>query len=262
MLLGGFPFSVWVTAVTRQARLSALPLVLAIIQTGIVFFLFMFLNTAPVLGRGEPFRQLMQWSAAATTLLAALLLQRAADWREVIGHLVLLDMGLMLLTLAVPNPDTVQAAFWLLAGRFFSLMLACIGLSLWQRQGATGGFVVDANNGRLAPWPMGLLIYGCLSLLGLPLTPGFSGHWLVLTRTTSGASWLAVVVFLALALAALALARRAWASLPWLLSPTEPDSESRRMKWLVGAAVFVALLLTFFPSFLGRYITQIANSLQ
>jgi formate hydrogenlyase subunit 3/multisubunit Na+/H+ antiporter MnhD subunit len=171
-------------------------------------------------------------------------------------------MGLLLLTLAVPNPDTGQAAFWLLAGRFFSLMLACVGLSLWQQQGATGGFVVGANNGRLAPWRMGLLIYGCLSMLGLPLTPGFSGHWLVLTQATSGTPWLAAVVFLALALAALALARRAWASLSWDGPPTAPDSESRRVKWLVGAAVFVGLILTFFPPLLGRYITQIAGSLQ
>lgn len=264
MLLGGFPFSVWVTAVTRQAFLAALPLTLALIQTGIVIFLLTILNTAPPLGRGEPFQQLLQWSAAATALLAALLLQRAADWREVIGRLVLLDMGLLLLALAVPNPDTIQAALWLLAGRFASLLLACTGLSLWQRQGATGGFAPDPDNGRRAPWSIALLIYGCLSLLGLPLTPGFSGHWLVLTQATSATPipWLTAAIFLALALAALALLRRIWASLSLSDRSSMSDDEPRSVKWLVGAAMFVGLLMTFLPSLFGRYAIQIASSLQ
>jgi NADH:ubiquinone oxidoreductase subunit 2 (subunit N) len=263
LLLGGFPFMVWVTAVTRHALLSALPLILAIVQSGVVMFLFTLLNDAPALGRGGPFRELIQWSAAATTLLAALLLHRATEWRQIIGRLLLLDMGILLLTLISPNANAAQVALWLLAGRFVSLMMACIGLTLWQRQSSFTGPVPEPGSGRRAPWSAGLLVYGCLSLLGLPLTPGFSGRWLVLTQTTT-TPWVTVVVFLALAIATIALLRVVWltTTLDQTATPSTSIGEQPGTRWLAGAAIGLALLITFFPHFLGQYFNQIAAGFQ
>jgi NADH:ubiquinone oxidoreductase subunit 2 (subunit N) len=206
MLLGGFPFTMWITAVTRHALLSALPFILAIVQTGLVVYLFMLLNEAPALGRGEPFQELIQSSTVATTLLAALLLYQATEWRQIIGRLLLLDIGLLLLTLISPDPNAEQAALWQLGGRFVSLMLAYSGLTLLERQRVSTDLVSERGSGRRAPWSIGLLIYGCLSLLGLPLTPGFSGRWFGLTQATT-TPWVTAAVFLALAIATTALLR-------------------------------------------------------
>jgi NADH:ubiquinone oxidoreductase subunit 2 (subunit N) len=43
--------------------------------------------------------------------------------------------------------------------------------------------------------------------LGLPLTPGFAGRWLILAQATAGTPWLAAIIFLALAIATIALLR-------------------------------------------------------
>lgn len=280
MLLGGFPFTIWVTAVARHALLSALPLIFAIVQTGIILFLFSYLNTTPALARGQQYQEIMQWSAAATTLLAALLLFRAADWREIIGRLLLFDMGLLLLTLATPTATALQDALWLLAGRFVSLMLACSGLHLWQRQAAVES--PDESGGYRLTWSFTLLVYGCCSLLGLPLTPGFSGRWLVLSQVAT--PWLTAVVFFALALAILALLRflsthtngyaaghstndadqtqmaRIFTDVRG--SMNHSDGEPHLTKWLVGVAIFIGLLLTLLPSFFGRYATHLNTLLQ
>ncbi len=270
MLLGGFPFAIWVTAVARHALLSALPLIFALIQSGILLFLFGYLNTTPVLARGQQYQEIMQWSAAATTILAALLLFRAADWREILGRLLLLDMGVLLLALAPPTATMLQNTLWLLAGRFVSLILACAGLMLWQRQAATD----NESGGRHLSWSFVLLSYGCLSLLGLPLTPGFSGRWLILSQLAP--PWLTAVAFLALALAILALLRffstfiRSYADdadgtqmtrifTAWGASF---NSSSSLVKWLVGVAILIGLLLSILPSLLGRYATQLAAYLQ
>jgi formate hydrogenlyase subunit 3/multisubunit Na+/H+ antiporter MnhD subunit len=112
------------------------------------------------------------------------------------------------------------------------------------------------------------LLYGCFSLLGLPLTPGFAAHWTALTSALNGTPWLAAVVFLSLACASFALGRALQTLFRSATSPSPIDpslatrhllpAESAATRWLVAVAMLLALLFTLFPSLLQQYANQLA----
>ena len=68
----------------------------------------------------------------------------------------------------------------------------------------------EANRGLAwrAPLGMGLFVLGCLSLAGLPLTPGFAGTWPAVILIGEQSPWLAIILVLAIAAGAFGLLRR------------------------------------------------------
>jgi NADH:ubiquinone oxidoreductase subunit 2 (subunit N) len=103
-------------------------------------------------------------------------------------------------------------------------------------------------------WPVWLLIYGLLALLGLPLTPGFSGRWAVLValgRSEMASLPLALLLLAGMGLALLGLGRQIRAALDQATTTGEPVSPGSG--WLRPAALatlLLALLLAAFPQLL------------
>ena len=241
--LGSFPFHIWVTGLGRHASTTALTLMLALVQIGIVVYLFTALDAVPAARASAQFQAAVRWSASLTALIAAFQMARATDQRGVLTGLLLLDLGLLPLAALSPSSDGLLIALPALIGRFLSLMLITTALAVVP---------VDGDSTRAARWNAllrpGILLYACLSLIGLPLTPGFSGRWAQVAVAGQGASpWPVVLILFAMAVSAIAMMR----ALPFLAATDQtpqqggrvvPKTETIYLLFLIGAAILTGLL--------------------
>ena len=267
ILLAGFPFHIWVNPVVNQAPPLASVLVSGLAQLAIVAFLFNWLGANPWLEQERTFGQILRWSGAATVALAGLTAATASTSGRLLGSLLLLDMGMAVLALSLPGPTGWQAAVTLTVMRFFALLPATIGLILLRRQGNSDEIAANKGLARRAAWSTALFVYACLSLLGLPLTPGFGSRWAIVTALNQPAAlaapWLPLLLLLAM-LGGAAGVLRALAS--WMQPPTEPAASALTVErpWLRGVLVLaltIAFGLALFPQALINYATRIADLL-
>lgn len=250
---GGFPFHIWVSGLGRHAPMTALCLALGIGQMIVVVYLLGAVDAVPAARMSVQFQSAVRWSAALTALIAAFQMARAADRRGIIAGLLLLDTGLLVLAALSPGSDGLMIALPSLMGRFLGLMLVTTALAIPP---------ADADSTRAARWNdllrPGLLIYGCLSLIGMPLTPGFSGRWSQLVVAGQGASpWPVVAIGVALTVGLVALFR----VIPILLTQ---DREGRQidgpstqvstifLMFLAGLSLLIGLLPGLLPGLAAR----------
>ena len=192
--VGGFPFYMWVRPAARQGSPLLRPFLFGGAQLAVMAFLFGWLGEAPGWQADPVFQSWLRWSGLLTALLGGLLAAMAADGEELLSSLLLLDMGVGLLALLLPGTVGWQTAAAIHAGRSVGLLLVGVGW-LWL----SGG---DKLGRWQRPLAMGLWVYGCLSLVGLPLTPGFNGRWALLSALGSGelgAVWLPLWLLAAMA---------------------------------------------------------------
>lgn len=267
ILLAGFPFHIWVNPVVSQAPPLASVLIFSLVQLGIVAFVFNWLAANPWLGREMHFVQIVRWSGAVTVVLAGLAAVTAATAGRLLGSLLLLDMSMALLALSLPGPIRLPAIVSLQVIRFFTLLPAIVGLMLLRRQ--TDSDEIEANKGlgRRAPRSLALFVFGCLSLLGLPLTVGFGSRWAVITavaqQATSPAPWLSLLLLLAMVGGTAGVLR---GLAYWLQPATEVDVAPTAVErpWLHGALALVlvaGLWLALFPQVLLSYAARLADLL-
>lgn len=203
MLLGGFPFHVWPLPLGRAASPASLALALGLVPLASVVILLSLLDGASAGRSSAEFQAAVLWSAALTALIGAFLIVRSTDRREVVAGAVVLDIGFLLIALLSPGADGLLLALPALISRYLSLLLIA---AAWRARPAV------ADNSRFArarvALPPALLAYGLLSLLGLPLTPGFAGRWAqLLAAGQGGGQWATLLLASALALGALGLLR-------------------------------------------------------
>ncbi len=268
ILLAGFPFHIWVTAVIRRAPPLAVVFILGLVQLVIVVFALSFLQANPWLPRDPQFGQIVRLSGTAVLLLAGLLAVTAVRWPRFLGSLVLLNMSLILLTLPLPGSLGWETAVSLQMLQFAGLLLTAVGGLLLRRQSTTadirpagapdGAVMTNRGLARRAPFSLALYLSGALALLGLPLTPGFGSHWLALRALAGGtAVWLPALALFAAGLGAFALFR---AILYWL-EPAGATAVSPEPRWL-QAVVAVSLLFILWyalhPASLLNYSSRLA----
>ncbi len=196
LLLGGFPFHSGVRGLARWSPLGALALALGPAQIAVVALLFGLLDLAPAARSAAEFQTALRGSALLAALLAAFVMQRERTWRGLLGGALLLDAGGLVLAALAPGAAGLAVALAALTGRTLSLLLLALGLS-WPMGGER-----RADGLRWA-----LLLYGSLSLLGLPLTPGFAGRWAQLALLGAAWPWAAVLLLAALGAAGWAVWR-------------------------------------------------------
>ena len=191
LLLGGFPFHSGLRGLARWSPPGALVLVLGPVQIVVVALLFGLLDLAPAARAAAEFQTALRGGALLSALLAAFLIRRERSAVGMLGGALLLDAGALTLAALAPGAAGLAVALAALMGRTLSLLLIALGLS----------------------WPVGgerrtdglrrtLLLYGALSLLGVPLTPGFAGRWAQLSLLGGAWSWAAVLFVAALGVAA------------------------------------------------------------
>ncbi|NKQ35563.1 MAG: hypothetical protein HF973_08105 [Chloroflexi bacterium] len=248
ILLAGFPFHVWVTAVIRRAPPLAAVFVLGLVQLVSVIFALSFLQANPWLPRDPQFGQIVRLSGTAVMLAAGLMAVTAVRWPRFLSSLVLLNMCLILFTLPLPGAVGWETAVSLQLAQFAGLLLTAVGSLLLRRQNAAadirlagvsaGAAVTNRGLARRAPFSLALYLSGALALLGLPLTLGFGPHWLALRALAGGtAVWLPALALFAAGLGAFALFR---AVLYWL-EPVRETAVFPEPRWL--QAILTILLL-------------------
>ena len=207
ILFGGFPFHIGLRGLARTASPAALALTLGVAQLGVVAFLLAVLDAEPAARAAAEFQTALRGSAALTMLLAAFLVRREGEWRGIIAGVLLLDAGFLLASGLAPGAGGLAVALTALAGRTLSLLLIAAGLGLPAGATSEGSFWRRGTTLRLM-----LLTYGCLSLVGMPLTPGFAARWEQMAILAGGgpaAAALGGLLVLSLAMAGWAVARQA-----------------------------------------------------
>lgn len=254
IILAGFPFHIWITGLIRHTPPMAWLLVLGLIPFAGVFFLHSILGVAPSLRTAPEFRSALQWSAVLTALLGSFMMMRARQGRELFVYAVILDAAFMLPVLLSPAVSSYDVALMGLLGRYAGLVLVAIGLSLSPHSTSLGPMRGKWRD--LAILPKLFKLFGLLTLIGLPLTPGFPGRWaqirVAAALSPAGAiPWVPALLLLALALGAIAVYRASTSHID--TGDEETISLGRGghglLLILLGSSVFLGL----FPHLLVRF---------
>jgi NADH:ubiquinone oxidoreductase subunit 2 (subunit N) len=253
--LAGFPFFLWLRPLVAAAPLLALPFLLVLLPLLLLAFVFQLIAAYPALTASDAFSLWLPWSGGLSVLLAGLLTWRATTWRLLLASLLLLDLGFSLLPLALAYETAWELVIITHGLRLVGLLLVIGG---W-RSPSVAGTPIPLTAAAVWQQPrLFLLLLGLFSLLGLPLTPGFSGRWAVLVewgRAGAASLPLALLVVGGLGLALLGLARQ----MPHLLAAA--DTAAAEPAWQRPAALAglsLALLLAAFPQLLLAPLTRLA----
>jgi len=118
-----------------------------------------------------------------------------ADAKRMLAYSSVAQIGYILLGISLMSATGVAASILhlfnhaLMKGALF-LALGCVFYRIGSVQLAD-----MAGLGRRMPWTMGAFVLGGLSLIGVPLTVGFTSKWLLIQATfEAGAWWLAVLI--------------------------------------------------------------------
>jgi len=202
LVLAGFPFHIWVRPVAENAPPLITVFAFTLAPAGTLVLLFSLLQQYPVI-QGTPFPTFLRWSGAAAAITGGLLAPNAPTLKSLWGSLLLVEMGSAVMILAA-GPAGQQAALTGLGLRFAGLLLTALGLILL----GSGRSDRALDSTRQNRWGWGLFAYGALSLIGLPLTPGFPARWAAISAAATESPWLVLLLLVAMASAAAGLLRR------------------------------------------------------
>ena len=261
ILLAGFPFYIWVYPIVAEAPFLIPALIFGLAQTAVITFIFSLLQANPWLQENDQFQHWLGWSGTGTVLIATLLLLTAGQWRFLLGHLLLLNMGMAVLTLTLPVQIAWDVAILFHLSRFVSLLLAGIAMTLLQRQGRHETIANNHGLGWHATLTVALLAYSFFSLLGTPLTIGFPAQWAIITTIGQQSNLLLPALLL------LALGVSVYQVLHVLAALTqkgENEQGKREPNWhraLAAAILIFAVLLALFPQPLLGYAKEFSAAI-
>ena len=261
IILAGFPFYIWVYPIVAEAPFLVPALIFGLAQTAVITFIFALLQANPWLQESDQFQNWLSLSGAGTVLIAALLVLTAGQWRFLLGHLLLLNMGMAVLTLTLPINAAWDIAFLFHLSRFGSLLLAGIALSFLQRQGQNDTIAGSRGFAWRAPLTVALLAYSLFSLLGAPLTFGFPAQWAIITTFGQQSNlWLSVLLVLALSLSVYRVLR----VLARLIRKEKTEQSQLESGWqrvVLATLLIIAVLLALFPRPLLSFALAISTAL-
>ena len=246
LLTTSFPFQIWVAPAVGDSTSLTPAVVFGLGQFVIVIFCAGLLMEQPFVYGNAQFQELISLCAAGTLILAALLAITARSFGRLLGYLLLLSIGAVGAALGSGGVVMIDVILALLILRVVSLVIAGAGLAMVRAQARTvigGANQFAANRGLAWQTPLGisLFIFGCLSLAGLPLTPGFAGTWPAIILVSQRSPWLAVVLILTIAAGAFGVLRRL---IPLLGQPngdSEKDGPPESKATKTAAVVILAL---------------------
>ena len=264
ILLAGFPFHIWVRPVVSETAPLATVFSLGFGQLVLVLLAGGVLLALPTVRQDTQLLTLMRLVGAATVAVSALLALGSQDWGRLIGYILLAEMGAVLLALSF-DMDGMSTVLALLVSRVGSLAL--IGLGLAAVKKSFGANAIDRKRDLFTdyqglawrePLAVALLIVGVLSLTGLPLTPGFSGRWMIISLAATASPTYAVLLVLATASGVIGAMR---ALVPMLQRSAPPERSfwvrfqresllEQIAQGVLVLALVAAVLWTVFPNYL------------
>jgi NADH-quinone oxidoreductase subunit N len=265
MLLVGFPFHIWVAPAMRRAASLVPVLVFGVIQVMVLVFCLQLLRDYPSVQAHRLFLQLVSGGGLLTVLVGAVLALVSGSVRQLPGYLMLINTGSVLMALAFPDLLGLQASVSLVLSRVLGLLLvglasACLPSSPAGKRELLQEEPGPAQGRAQVYLSLALYVYGGLTLLGLPLTPGFGGQYATLALARSLSPWMAFGLVLALAGGLTALARHSvafWAVAGASAPGDAPATPAGTV--LGGLALLGSLLLAWFPQPLLAYADRLVR---
>ncbi len=265
LLLGAVPFHTWVTAVAGDSLPLAGAFVLTVGNGAVWFLLLDFLETYPWLGSHPLFTPLLSGVGVAMVIIGALLAPAQRRLGSLMGYAALVDSGAALVALGLNSRLGVSLVLLSLSVRPFGLALMAAGLGGLRACGGGGDLVPDDLRGLgwQAPWSTVAVVFGSLSIAGLPISAGFVGRW-ALCRALAPSS-LGTALFLLLASVSVMIGVwRRFSAL--LMRPRAPEDRSvislnPGEGWLTAAVVIMVVAASVGVGLFPQVIAPLADSL-
>jgi NADH:ubiquinone oxidoreductase subunit 2 (subunit N) len=265
LLLGAVPFHTWVTAVAGDSLPLAGAFVLTVGNGAVWFLLLDFLQTYPWLGSHPLFTPLLSGVGVAMIIIGALLAPAQRRLGSLIGYAALVDSGAALVALGLNSRLGVSLVLLSLSVRPFGLGLLAAGLGGLRARAGGGDVTTDDLRGLgwQAPWSTVAVVFGALSIAGLPISAGFVGRW-ALCRALAPASLGTALFLLAAGVSVMIGVWRRFSAL--LMRPRSPEdrsviSLSPAEGWLTAAVVIVAVAASVGVGLFPQVIAPLADSL-
>jgi multicomponent Na+:H+ antiporter subunit D len=265
ILLAGFPVFFWVKPIVAEAPPLASVFVFGVFQSVIMVFIFKLFLATPGLEANDTFASMLYHSGAGTVIVAGLLAFIARSLVSLLGYCLLFDMGMTVVAVAIGGTNGWEVAVALQIARYVSLLLAAVGMSILRRHDGANADADGQGLARRAPLGTTLFIFGCASLLGLPMTVGFSSRWALLaaSEASHGPPWLSYLILLAMMGGSFGLL----GSLIRMLRRTKYVTIASEMghRWRDGLSAVMLLAgiwLALFPQAAYRYVLRLAPLLQ
>jgi formate hydrogenlyase subunit 3/multisubunit Na+/H+ antiporter MnhD subunit len=259
MLMVGFavltavvPFHSWVPAIAEHASPFAAAYVFTVMRLAVLFLMVSFLNAYPWLGQNPTVYRALTLAGGGLVLAGGLLAFGQRNFGRVMGYAMLVDFGATLLAVGLGTRAGVEVALATVALRGMALPLWALGLDQMRQSVGSDQFDALAGFARRYPLPATAVVAGLLSLVGFPLTAGFTGRWALLHLLAQIHPSAAILLLLATVSVALVCARGLAAMLapaaPLEGEPPLPTAPVGRMALALYALGFTVLLAVgFFP---------------
>lgn len=266
LLLLAFPFQYWLGPNISESRSLVPVVVFGAVQMIVALFCLQMLVNNPIVYANARFLSILRASGAVTLLFGSMLILTSRSLGRLFGYLLLLDVGATMLALSLGGRPGLQITIGLFLLRTIGLVFAGVGLGLIQAQkNVNDGNSITFDNlaglSRTTPWGVALFLFGLLSLAGVPVTPGFSGRWVLISVPSSLSNLLSAVVVVTVALAAIGITR----ILPAVLAPEDSDESAQQeppFTRLIAAIMLIfAIVITLWPSLILGLAERLTNQL-
>ncbi len=253
ILLAGFPFQIWVAPVVSESQPLVPAVIFGVAQMMIIAFCLLLLLGSPAVQRSAQFWQVVRVSGTIALVLAGLFSLTARSLGRLLGYLILIDIGIVVLAFSFLDRTRPELILTLLIARVVGLVLAGMGYGFIRYQLGPDFSTLDLGGSlRRLAWiaPVGLIlfVYGGLSLVGLPLTVGFRGHWMTVDLASTQSFWIAAIIVLSMAAGVITLLRLLANSLGQDSRISKAHKElTTEMKWAAGLVLGAAIFLAVYP---------------
>ncbi len=244
LLVGGFPFYVWLSGVARQAPLPAVALLVGVVGAGSAVWLAQVLNQFPVARGSVVFETAVLGSVLLSSLVAAFGLSRAVGWRDWLAYGLVFDAGLQVAALSMPGAATAAVVAVGVIGRLIVILLL-VALAGWA-----------AETGPAKVWRRILWALAGLGLLGLPLTPLFAARWATFNGLAAQSPLVLGLVLVTLGVAVVSMVR--WAMVG-VLPGHAHDQSGTLGAVLVGFIALLTVLMGLLSPLLLEYLARLVS---
>lgn len=199
LMLAVFPFHAWLPQAAEDGPPLIAAWLVAALGTSYIVLLIDMLSQYPWLlveGNGET---MLRAAGVILAIGAGILVFTETHLGRMWAYSVLSDLGYLLLALSFGGATGVQAALLVTAARFVALALSGTALATIRHRVQT--LEIDKLAGSASQVPLSYLgfLAGGLAFFGLPLSPGFPGHWVVIRELlTTAPVWVWAMVGAAL----------------------------------------------------------------
>ena len=238
--LAAVPLFFWLLRLADEIPAIVLGLIIAVVDMAAFGELFLTVNARPSLFAPQAF---LFYAAAATSLLAALLMITQRSLKRLLVLSTVEDVGFLLLGLSSISALGTSGALYAAVTHSLAKALLFVCLSGPEADGALN----NESTGLATRYPVSAFgfLFGMLAMLGIPPTIGFLGRWR-LYETATQIGWPLAAIFiissiLALVAYVMALTRNWWGPPPNEDSP--PKTETAEPPLLKASIVFMVVII-------------------